>query len=318
MPDLDETLLRELIDLTYDHACTRPVGELVDVARVMTALDAITEPERATRWQMRVLVPMRERVLARAAKSEITLSEWLPEEITEALRERLGRPRPIPRTWIDEAVANERVRDAVRAMLNEALTSFVQKVSTTLTENKAASSGGLRGVIGLGARAAGSVLGGIGEELQQRMQDRVKDYVDIAVGNVQKRIAERLASEETARAIGRRRLKLFERALKTTEAEATRGAHKNPWADLDAAGPRVVAHNLARPSLREAIEAELRATFDALASETLGTVLDDAGMRGIVRDALHQHALPGLRDLVRTPGFEAWWARATAPSVGAS
>lgn len=314
MPELHDDQLRALLDLGFDHACGRPLSQLIDTGRVLAALDTITEPERAARWHTRLWAPLRTRVLDRASKSAVAMGQWLPPDAVVVLRERLGRPAPIPRAWIDEMVANERVRDAVRAMLSESLSTFIQKASTTLSENKAAGSGGIRGALGWGARAAGSVLGGIGEEIQMRLQDRVKDFVDGAVSNVQTRIAERLRSEETARAIGQRRLKAFEKFLKTTEAEATRGAAKTPWAEIDAVTPRLAHHNLARAEVRDAVRAEFDAVLAELSSETLGSLLDDLGLRDQARDALHAHALPGLRELVRTPGFEAWWAQAiTAP-----
>lgn len=312
MPHLDDALLLELIDLTFDHACGRPLREFVDVSKALPALDAVAEPERAARWQRRVVVPLRERLLARAAKSGVPLGRWLPDDVTAALRERLGRPRPIPQKWVDEVVANERVREAVRAMLSEALTSFVQKASAALTDNKSAGQGGIRGAFGWGAKAAGSLIGSIGDEVQQRLQERVRDYVDIAVGNVQQRIAERLRSEDTAKAIGKRRLALFEKALKTTEAEAVKGADKVQWADLDARGPRVAAHNLARAEVREAIAAELEAVLAEVGGDTLGAALDDLGLRDLARESVRTTALPGLRDLARTERFEAWWARAVA------
>lgn len=318
MAHLDDALLTELIDLTFDHACARPFGELVDVTKALPMLDALTEPERAARWQKRLLHPARARLIERASKSAVLVGAWLPTDVAERMRNRLGTPRPIPKKWIDEAVGNERVREAVRSMLSEALTSFVQKASSTLTDNKAAGSGGLRGALGWGAKAAGAVIGGIGEEVQQRLQDRVRDYVDIAVGTVQTRIAERLRSEETARSIGRRRLALYEKALKTPESEAARTLEKTPWSELDADGPRVVAHNIARTEVREAIRAELDAALQELGNDTLGALLDDLGLRALVREAVHHAALPGLRALVQTDGFDAWWAKATAANPAAA
>jgi hypothetical protein len=315
MPALDDVLLRELLDLSFNHACERPFGDLVDVDRVMAAMDIVAEPERMTRWQKRVLFPLRERILARAAESKVLVEHWFAPQTLAKLRLELAKPSPIPRAWIDEMVGDEKIREAVRSMLNEALTSFVQKASATLTDNKSAGSGGLRGAIGWGARAAGSVLGGIGEEVQQRLQDRVRDHVDGAVANVQTRIAERLKSDETTKAIGKRKVAAFEKFLKKTEAEVTKNASKFPWHEIDENAPWMVQHNLARPELREAIRAEFTSVLTELSQDTLGKVLDDLGLREAVREALFFHGVSGLRDLVRTPAFEAWWARANATSV---
>jgi len=317
MPPLDDATLLELIDLTFDHACQRPFREFVDVSQVLPTLDALAEPGRLARWQRRWLVPLRERILARARESPVRLGRWFPDEVTAALRERLGRPCPIPPSWIDEVVGSERVREAVRAMLSEALTSFVHRASSALVENKSVGRGGLRGAFGWGAKAAGTLLGTLGDEVQQRSQERVRDYVDIAVGNVQARIAERLRSEETAKAIGRRRLALFEKALATSEAEAARSADKVRWADLDGDIPRIVAHNFARAELREAIVAECEAVLAALGDDTLGAVLDDLGLREVARTSLRTVALPTLKVLVCSPRFETWWARVCAVPSGA-
>lgn len=324
-PDDAET--RALLDLFFDHLCAQPVTAFLDADRLLAALDAVTEPERAVRWQERYLRPMRVRWIETAAKSEVLLGAWLPDDVTARLRELLGKPAPLPRKWIDEFVANERVRDAVRTMMFDALTNFVQKASATLQDvgrdkDKDKSAGGLRGALGWGARAAGSVagsvLGNIGEEIQSRLQDRVRDFVDGAVAGIQTKIADRLKSEETAKAIGKRRVKAFEKFLATTESEASRQALKTPWTEIDAMVPKVIAHNMARDAVRAAVRTEVAEAMKSLANETVGSWLDDAGLREIARAALHQHLGPVVRSFAATEGFAAWRAGVTTPATGAN
>ena len=101
MPDLHDDLLRELLDLGFDHACERPVSQLIDAERVLAALDAVTDPERSAKWHARLLKPMRARLLDRASKSAVTMGQWLPADAVETLRARPTRAprgcRPSPR-----------------------------------------------------------------------------------------------------------------------------------------------------------------------------------------------------------------------------
>ncbi len=310
---IDDVALTELLDLSYDFFCTRRVGELIEVDRLLAAIDeTVTEP-RVARFQERFLGPARERLLARANASSILLGAWLPEEAKTKIADLLGAPMPIPKQFIDEAVANEKVRDQIRDMLRDTLTSFVSKVTGSGAQGGGGGGGaGLMGAIGFGARAFGaagkSLLGGLGDEIQKQMQDRVRDFVDGAVAGVQDRIAKRLADPKTAEDLGKRRKKGFLKLLEKTEAEAAKTIAKAPFAQIDPLVPSIVVHNVKRSELRAVVKAEIEAVLAELQKDTIGGLLDEAGAREIVRVSLHQHALPLMRELCRTPMFEAWWS----------
>lgn len=311
---IDDAALTELLDLSFAFFCTRRVGELVEVERVLSAIDdTVTEP-RVARFHERFVAPARERLLARANASSILLGAWLPDEAKTKIADLLGAPMPIPKQFIDEAVANEKVRDQIRDMLRDTLTSFVAKATGGGGQGQGQGGGGagLMGAIGFGARAFGaagkSLLGGLGDEIQKQMQERVRDFVDGAVAGVQDRIAKRLADPKTAEDLGKRRKKGFLKLLEKTEAEAAKAIGKAPHAQIDALVPSIVVHNVKRKELREVVKAEVEAVLAELQKDTIGGLLDEAGAREIVREALHRHALPLLRELCKTPAFEAWWS----------
>ena len=160
----------------------------------------------------------------------------------------------------------------------------------------------------MGAAASG-LLGGVGEELQRQMQSRVRDFVDSSVASVQTRIADKLTSDETARGLGKGRKKQFLGLLKNTEAEAAKLIARGPHAKLDPLVPKIVAHNAARPEFRALLRDEIQATVDELSKQTIGELLDQAGVRSAIREALHAHGLPLAKILVRTPGFDSWFSR---------
>ncbi|MDO9015647.1 MAG: hypothetical protein Q8S73_07170 [Deltaproteobacteria bacterium] len=274
-PDAD---LLALLDDSFERLCAQPVGAFLDPEAALATLDLLGDPERVAGFNERVMVPLRDRLLDRAAKSDVKLRDWLPDEAAARIVERAGRPRPLPPKMVDELVASERVRDGVKATLTEALTSFVQKASAG--GGAAAVGGGmLRGALSFGAKAAGKMLGGVGEEIQRQLMDRVGDFVDGAMSNVQQRIAERLKSEETSRALGKRWGAGVAKALEGTEANGAKRLRRVAWAEIDAMAPAVVAHNAQRAALRATIADEVVAVAADLSGETVGSLLDAAGLR---------------------------------------
>jgi hypothetical protein len=178
---------------------------------------------------------------------------------------------------------------------------------------------GIRDALGWGARAAAAagkgLLGGIGGEIQKQLQDRVRDVVDGSMAMVQARIADRLASDETARTLGAARRRAFLGLLEMTEADAAKSVRRTPFDKLDSLVPKVIAHNLARAEVREVVRDEIRAVVAELARQTVGELLDEAGLRDAARAALHAHGLPIARALAQTPGFQAFWAKVATPAA---
>lgn len=310
MSELDDAALQELLDIGFNFLCTRRLNELIDPDRVLAAIDATHTEPRIAELHQRIGVPLRNRLIERAKKSTLLLGAWLPDSARDELAEMLGRPAPIPQKLIDEAVSSEGVRDQIREALRDSISNFIKAA--------AGGGGGLRGAIGLGARAFGAagkaVLGGLGDELQKQMQERVKDFVDGAVEGVQERIAKRLADPKTAADLGKRRRKAFLKLLETPEAKAAAAIEKGPHARIDALIPSIVRHNVQRKELRDAIRDEVAGVVAELSTETIGELLDRAGAREIARDALHAHLLPLTREVVRTPEFKVWWSMQQSPA----
>jgi hypothetical protein len=295
---VDDAALTQLLDAAFAFACQRRVGEFVDVDRLLDALDVAAEPSRVGRLLARFVAPVRARVLDRLRASSLPLGVWLPDPVRDALAVLLAQPAPIPRALVDKVVADEHVRDSARAMLQEALSSFIHKAFSVTPGGR-----GLRGMIGLGARAAGGLLGGFGDEMQRQLEERVRDFVDGGVQLMQQRVAQKLTSEDTARLLGKRRRAAFLELLKEPESQLARFARRVPWEVLDAMLPSVVAHNLGRAELRAALREELAAVVAALAAQTVGELLDELGLRALAADAVRAHGLPLARAFLASSEF---------------
>jgi hypothetical protein len=285
----DETIVR-LLDGAFAFACERRLAEFVDVDRLLVAVDAAATEPRLMRLMERLVAPARARAVERARASSLPLGAWLPDPVRDALATLLGLPAPIPRALVDKVVADEHVRDSARAMLNEALSSFIHKAFAATPGGR-----GLRGMIGLGARAAGGLFGGLGDELQRQLEERVRDFVDGRVTLLQQRVAQRLASDDTARLLGKRRRRAFLDLLTRPESQAARLADRVPWLALDAMVPAIVRHNLARAEVRAALREECVAVVAELSTQTIGELLDELGLRAIAKEELRARGLPLVR-----------------------
>jgi hypothetical protein len=301
-PELDDAAIAGFLDAAFDFVCTRPLSDLMDPEKILPALDEALKPERVKDFQTRVGRPVRERLLERADKSALTMRAWLPKDVADRLDEQLGHPAKVPQTIIDDVVASEKVRDAVRAMLSEALTNFVAKA----TGGDTAAGQGIRGALGFAKAAGKGLLGGLGEEIQKRMQERVKDFVDASVASVQRRIAERLSSDETAKALGKRRQEAFRKFLDTPEPKAAKAIRGSDPDAIDREVPHVVAHNLAREEVRTALREELTLVVAELSKESIGVHLERAGIQEHARAAVRAHGVALGRAFVSTPAFQAW------------
>jgi hypothetical protein len=295
---VDDAALMRFADAAFAFACERRVAEFVDVDRLLAGIDAAAEPSRTARMVERLVKPMRGRVLDRLRASSLPLGVWLPEPMRDALAAMLGRPAPIPRALVDKVVADEHVRDSARAMLQEALSSFIAKAFSVTPGGR-----GLRGVIGLGARAAGGLFGGIGGEIQRHLEERVREFVDGGVTMLQQRVAQKLTSEDTARLLGKRRRALFLGLVQQPESQVARFVEKTPWDALEAMIPALVAHNLARAELRAALREEVAAIVTELSTQTIGELLDELGLRALVGEAVRAHGVPLARAFVGSPQF---------------
>ncbi len=303
--------LTALIDLAFEYLCAQPFDSVIDPARVLPVLDDALAAERTADFHRWIGVPLRERLIERAKKSTVLLAAWLPKSVTDGLDEQLGRPVKLPRKAIDDAVASEQVREGVRQMVTETLDGFVNKALAGGEVQSSSGGGGLRGVLSFGARAAAGVgkglLGGIGEELQKQLQEKAKGFVDSSMAAAQKRLADRIASEETAKTLGKRRQKFFQKLLTRSESEAATWVEKSVrWKDVDATLPAIVAHNLARAELREAIDGEVRAVFDQLAKESIGSLLERAGVKEHARLWARTQGLALAKGFVETEALKAW------------
>ena len=309
-PTFSDEQLRDLSYQAFDFLCQRRVSDFVSTDQIVEAIDKGCEPERVKRFQERFVEPQRTRLVERARKSTVKLGAWLPDGARDEIAAMLGEPAPLPRRWVEDAVASERVREEVKAMLHDTLTGFVSKATAGLGEATPPAVGGAIGRFTKNFAAAGKgLLGGLGDTIQKQLQEKVRDFVDGSVAAIQRRIADKLTSEETSAQLGKRRRDAFLKALAWDEAKVARWMEQQPHGRIAALAPSIVQHNAARAELREAVRDEVAAVLAELEKQTLGELLDELGLRGWAREGSAKAGVPLLRGFFATEGFGAWWSQ---------
>ncbi|MCS6899935.1 MAG: hypothetical protein RMJ98_10520 [Myxococcales bacterium] len=308
IPSFSDEQLLALSYLAFDHLCQQRVSHFLSTEQILEAIDKGCEPERVKKFQQRFVRPQRARLLEWAKHSKVKLKDWLPEQVRDEIAAMLGQPAPLPKSWVEDAVASERVREEVKAMLHDTLTSFVSKATAGLGEAAPPAVGGAIGRLTKNfAAASKGLLGGLGHTLQKQLQEKVRDFVDGSVAAIQRRIADKLTSDETAIQMGKRRKKAFLQALEWDEAQMARWMEQQPSNRIDALLPILVQHNAARAELREAVKSEVAAVLAELETQTLGELLDELGLRAWAREGSARAGVPWLRGFFATEGFVAWW-----------
>lgn len=280
---MDDEAVAELVDRAWVFVCARRVSDFVDLPGIMAGVDATVTPDRVGRFVARFVAPARDRLLARFRGSQLRLGVWLPDATRDALAQLLREPVVIPKQVIDEFVASDEVRDQVREVLQEAISGILAKA--------------MKSPLGLGAR----LLGGMGDKIAAQLEERIVQFLDIGVGIAQRRLAVRLASPETARALGKRRRRGFLALLKRKEGESADWIARVPHALLDAMTPAIVTHNVTRPEVRDLLQTEIAAVLDELANQTIGELLDDFGLRDLARADFRQRGFVLVREFLASP-----------------
>jgi hypothetical protein len=276
---LDDAALTGWIDRAFDLLCEKRVSDLIDVDTLIAGADAVGAPERVSWIVTTFVAPVRERLLAAARASDRLIGEWVPAPAKDALATLLGAPMKIPDDLIDELVTSEEVRDSVRSMLQESFLGIIAKARRTPLAG------------------AAMLFGGVFD----LFQERIGQLMDVGVGIVQQRIAQKLADPATAKALGKRRRRGFLRLLKRPERDAATWIDRIPNAAIDALTPSLVAHNLAREEVRAGLRAEIDRVLRELSREPIGALLDRLGLRELARTTMRARALPLLRELLASP-----------------
>ena len=315
--------LASLVSLVIDDVLQRPVAALVDadsLARQVTnALDVAARSARTEAW-------LREQVTAlRSQVPPGTPGDRLPAEVRDPLRAVIGRPLVLDRVLVGRMLQHAAVERLLRDIIGGAVRGFAKKVSAfapppAAAEAAKAGLGRLKALAGVKGLSDG-VLGGISQEIEQRAEQKIRDFIDEALTVAMRQMADHAASPEHAAAYAAWRVHLFETLLETDNKVLAREVEKldpERLVDMGAATLRALA---ARPDTRAEVAGIVRAALDALGDRSLSDLLRETGLEeaaGIDAEAAWRKEVEAQlvargQDILATPAFGAWLDALLAP-----
>ena len=293
--------LEALVTLGVDTVLAQPVGELVDVEWIMGAVDAGLSEGITSQVIARYLEPAAGRERTRGEASGERVDAWIPAEQVPAMLALMRRPFPINPDIVQDLVDQGAVRSMVGAVVQEALLGFMQ-----LSAKVPGLSGAANLMGALGRQAGKGLFGGARKGIEDKMEQRIKEFMDQSMVRLTGKIVELASSDAGLRLQGEMRADLLGKALGTRLSFYYEELAKLPAPEMWALIPPLIAHNLARPELRDALENELRLGLELEAKKTALELLTELGIADQTRELILKRANPLASKIVEDEAFAAW------------
>lgn len=293
--------LAALAALLVDEVLAAPARRFIDPVRltplIVTGLQAVAAAPGHKAWLEQRLRD----ALARIRPRQGTLRARLPGDLLPLLRTVVRRPYTPNRALVRAVVDQATVRDLSRTILHTTLLDFAKKVGSILPDTSKIPGAGVTSKLFGVAKGMASVVG-----LDASVEDRVRGFVDGAVGRVIDMIVDRVSDPKHAGEGAAFRADVLASLLDLPEsavhAELVKLDPAVVAADVQAALVAVAAWD----RLPAEVEAVLTEAVAGLGDVTVGELLAGSGeieaWRGAVEAELRYHLGHGLTG----PRFAAW------------
>ncbi len=305
--------------MAVEYVLAQPVNSLVDVETVRDVLLAAITEVNTQHFIDTHGWPGNDRVHAHLKQTGESLSDLLPADFVDRVEEIVRRSKPPKAAWAKDAVDPTLVRTLIAPVVQQTLTSFVQRLPIPglggdATQPDAKRSRGLGGALRKGmssgagrlAGAGANLLGGLGAEIEKKLQGATREFSQTASSEFRSHLRERLRSDEGRDLVRRIRDQALERLMATPLHEMMEDMQRVPLKDYVDLAPAVIEHNRGRDELSALIDMELSAWLDVEGERELRVLLDDAGLLEAVTADLTRIADKHTRAFFGTPEFESW------------
>lgn len=322
----DESPLREeLVALSFDAIVAQPVsGVLGDAGLVPLIYQALTR-ENAARIAERHVLPAIDRIDAALSARPERLRDAMPEQAQDALRAVVRSGKGPRFKWLRGAIDPDDIRQLVAPVVQQVLIRFTTKLPIPGLGGSAGggggnAGGGLGGLVGMIGkqvqRGAGqladvgkSVIGGLGGELERRMQQMARDFTQTAITDFRSALEARMKSDEGRKIVLRIRDRVVEHILAAKLQEISQDLMHLPKPDIAAIVADELDYLPKQAWFREILEAEVAAVLAAIGERSLRELLEEAGLLEEARALTLRAAAPAVRALAASDAFGAWLDR---------
>ncbi len=314
----------ELTWLAFDALAALPMSVLLGDREVLAIVLSALTRENTARVLQRHVVPGANRFGTRLEAAEHKLRDLLPTDARAALVRGVASGTGPRFSWLKGALDPADLRELFAPVIQQVLVQFTSKLPIPGVGGGGSSSGSAGGALGglvgmLGkqvqksasqfAEVGKSVMGGLGGELERRMQTLARDFSHTAMGELRVAVSDRLKSAEGQAILMRMRDRAIEHVLNAQLADVTRDMMRLPVEELAQLAPSVVVHQVEQGLLTALLEAELEAAMSAIGQRSLLELLTEAGLHESTRDLILRIVDPGAKALFASDKFGDWLGR---------
>lgn len=294
-----------LAAMLVEETLARPVREIVDPGWLAAAVaDGIRQAAASDELEGWVRSRLSE-TLSRADRVTGTLADHLPVTLLGPLETALGRDLTLDPRLVAALIDHPSLRDLVAAMLQESLLDFGQRLRSLVPDGAALPGARLRSRL---AEVTRGVAGAVSGELERQLEQRVRTYVDGALGRAIDLAVERFSSPRWAPEMARWRVDVLHALLQHPLEELVAERHKYP-PELFAADLTALLRALASwRRLGEALQVGLEQAFQQVGDQAVRDWLAGSGLEETWRPKLEVLLARRLREVVATEAFARFFA----------
>jgi hypothetical protein len=324
-PESDET--DELLAIIVDHALDKKLRELVDFEETRAIVVRALTKENLERIFERHVIPGYSRYAKHASDSPDTVGSLVPDEARNTIIEVIQKSK-LPRgKWAEGAVDRVLIGRLFAPVWTNLLVSFAKRLPLPgmgggggATGGSTAVGRGARGIAGRITRSAKeqaeklvdagkSVMGGLGSEVERRLQSAAKEFSDGAADLFREALNERLKSAEGRELVAQISRQATDHVLVTKVSEIHEDARRFPVEDVLRLTPSIVAHAAPRAFVQAVVRQEIDAFLVLEGDRPLRDVLDELGILEDFRRAAVARAKMLASGLFESPAFRDWLGR---------
>ena len=309
---------RALVGVGFDFVVSRPLASWIEPEVWVERAARLFDPEAAGDLIAEHLPRAVERLRAQAAARGERLREWVTAELDAELRAAAMRPLQLGPRQLRAFAHHEVTEQVMGELVREVLERFIAAAKP------GGQGGGLigaasRGVFGIASRAASSVLqggvaGALGEQLEGHLKGLTAQFIQSSMHALLERLALILSAPEIAAQLGAARLEAYEalmsRPLRDLAADAERAAggllEGVDWREWARLAPELISHNLSRPSVRDALVAELQGFVDEQGARPALDFMGSPNRLALLREEVMDALTPQVLEWARSEGLRVW------------
>lgn len=315
----DDTSARDaLVRAAIAHTMAQPIASYVDRDTLVALAKAAATEANAALVISAHIRPGFERQKLRSARLAEKVGDLLPPDVDDRLAKLLDGLVLPEAAWARGLIDRKLVNQLIAPVLQQTLLAFAKKLPIPgLSGETGGAANAFGGALlgGLGGLAGGagklfdvgkSVVGGLGAEVEKKMQAVAKDFAENASDGLREALRQRLESDEGKKLLREIVMRAHTRLGEVEIEEILKDADALPAAELDSMVAAVIAHNATRKAVTAAVRAEIDAALVVDGAMTLGAFLDRAQVRAEVEAVVLARADVVTRAFFGSDQFSAW------------